>query len=359
MSEATCCACGLTASIRSLFDLNGQTFCERCVSTASREARDRGQPSIYMPLISRSICARCNTFIGEASSGVQIGGARFCQPCSILIKDWDYPVWLKISLASLLLLLVTALVHGHKYFHAGREMYRGERLVVQGRYAEALPHLQETLTVAPRSDKASLLAAKAAILSGDVASAAKALHDHDNGNYEDGQSAEFLEVSRLWDRANQALEKVDQAVKLAQQEGRSADAAQLMHEAASLYPQLPGVAFAAESLDGGAAFDRGDYDTFLRVSEKQWKENASSESAAQLSSALACKYAVTGNTSFRQRAQEMMERARDLAKDDADARKSLDEYAPRIQYRLDSRRVISKAEYDRIFRGARGPAKPK
>jgi hypothetical protein len=132
-----------------------------------------------------------------------------------------------------------------------------------------------------------------------------------------------------------------------------------MHEAASLYPQLPGVAFAAESLDGGAAFDRGDYDTFLRVSEKQWKENASSESAAQLSSALACKYAVTGNTSFRQRAQEMMERARDLAKDDADARKSLDEYAPRIQYRLDSRRVISKAEYDRIFRGARGPAKPK
>jgi len=359
MGEATCGACGLTAPIRSLFDLNGQTFCEKCVKTASQEARHRGQPSLYVPLISRSICARCNTFIGEGTAAVQIGGARFCGPCSTLIKDWDYPVWLKISLASLLVLLAVALIHGRKYFHAGRQMYIGERLVEQRKYADALPHLQETLAVAPGSDKASLLAAKAAILSGDVASAAKAFHDHNDGHYEDGQDGQFLEVNGLWDRANHALEKVEAAQKLAQQDGHSAEAAKLMHEAASLYPQLPGIAAAVDALDGGAAFERGDYDGFLKFSEKQWREEPSSQNAGQLASAYACKYAVTGTPSFFQKSEELIEKARQLAKDDADAQKSLDEYIPRIQYRLNSRKIISKTEYERLFRGGKASAKPR
>jgi|SRR5579859_841356 len=357
MSEATCSACGLKASIRSLFDLNGQTYCPQCVQTASENAKRSGQPSAYMPLISRSICARCNTFIGSDASATQIGCARFCSTCAPLIKDWDYPVWLKMSMAFLLLLLVVALVHGRKYFHAGRALYIGERLVDEGKFADALPHLKETLTVAPGSDKASLLAAKAALMIGDVASADKALHDHDGGHYEDGQSAQFLDVNSLWDRANQALEKANEAGKLAQKDGNSAQAAKLMHDAASLYPQLPGIGFAAESLDGAAAFERRDFDSFLAISDKQWKEQPAPETAAQLASAFACKYAVTGTVDFRKSAEEMMERARQLAQGDSDALKSLDEYVPRIQYRLNSRKIITKEEYDHLFRSGKGSAK--
>lgn len=357
MSEATCSACGLRTSIRSLFDLNGQSYCQPCVRTASESARRSGQPSTYMPLISRSICARCNTFIGSDSGGLQIGGARFCSNCAPLIKDWDYPVWLKASLAFLLLLLAVALVHGRKYFHAGRAMYIGERLVQQGKYAEALPQLKETLTIAPGSDKASLLAAKAALMIGDVASADKALHDHDDGHYEDGQNAQFLEVNALWDRANQAFEKASQAAKLAQQDGNSAEAAKLMHVAASLYPQRPDFAFAAESLDGGAAFERRDFDSFLAISNKQWKEEPDSDTAAQLASAFACKYAFTGSMDFRQRAEEMLDKARQLAQSDPETLKSIEEYAPRIQYRLDSRKIITKTEYDRLFRSSKSSAK--
>lgn len=356
MSEETCSACGLTTSIRSLYDLNGRTYCEPCVRTASGNARRSGQPSIYMPLINRSICARCNTFISNDSSSTQIGGGRFCSTCAPLIKDWDYPVWLKISLASLLLLLIVALVHGRKYFHAGRAMYIGERLAEQGKYADALPYLKETLAIAPASDKASLLAAKSALLIGDVADADKALHDHDGGHYEDGQSAQFLEVNSLWDRANQALEKAEQAGKLAQQDGKSDQAAKLMHQAAALYPQLHGLAFAAESLEGAADFERRDFDSFLAVSENQWREQPVSETAAQLASALACKFAITRTITFRQRALEMLEKARQLAQGDSEALKSLDEYAPRIQYRLDTRKIITKQEYDRLSRSVKTPA---
>jgi hypothetical protein len=357
MSEATCCACGLKAPISSLFDLSGQTFCESCVKTASKEARQRGQSSIYMPLISRSICARCNTFIGEDPTATRIGGARFCSACASQIKDWDYPLWLKAGLVSLLLLLVVALAHGRKYFHAGRAMYTGERFVQQGKFSEALPYLKETLVIAPGSDKASLLAAKAALMIGDVQSAGKALMDHDDGHYDDGKNQQFLEVNSLWDRANEALKKADEAGKLAQKDGQSDQAARLMHEAAALYPQLPSLALAAESLDGGAAFERRDYDTFLAISEKQWEKQPASETAAQLASALACKYAMTGAAEFRKRAEEMMGKARQLANGDSEELKSLEEYTPRIQYRLDSRKIISKTEYDRLFRGGKTPEK--
>src|SRR5712691_12637224 len=65
MSDATCSRCGQTFSIRSLFDLNGITYCETCVQKASQEAKQRGQLSSYVPLINKSICARCNTYIGK------------------------------------------------------------------------------------------------------------------------------------------------------------------------------------------------------------------------------------------------------------------------------------------------------
>ena len=60
---------------------------------------------------------------------------------------------------------------------------------------------------------------------------------------------------------------------------------------------------------------------------------------------------------FRSQSEGMLDKARQLAQSDADALKSLEEYSPRIQYRLDSRKIISKQEYDRRFRSAGTPAK--
>ena len=353
MSEGTCSQCGQVFPVRSLYDLNGVTFCETCVREASKEARERRLPSLYIPLISKSICARCNTYIGNSSDAVQIANLRFCAACGPLIKDWDYPQWLKVSLVALLLLLVVDLAHGRKYFHAGREMYVGEHLVANGRYAEALPHLTETLRIAPGSDKAVLLTAKAALLTGDVESADKALQGHNAGHFEDAGKPEFQEVNSLWNRAMAAFKKAEEAAKLEEQDGKEIEGARLMHEAATMYPESPNLALAAESADAGVAFVRKDYDTFLAISEKQWKRQNLSQTAGVFSSALACKYAVTGELSYKQHSEEMLEKARQLAQGNAEALKQLDEYAERIRYRLESRQIISKTEYDRKFRGAK------
>lgn len=348
MQQGTCCQCGLTASIRSFYSLNGRIYCEPCVWKAAREAREAGEPAEYSSLTDNTVCSRCQADSGGADFPL-VGKYPFCPNCAQLVSNWPYPQWMKIALVLLSALLAISLVHGRKYFQAGRTMYLGERLVEDHRYAEALPYLQQTLRVAPGSDKAVLLTAKAALLTGEFEVAQKALQGHNGGRFEDGNSSEFREVDAIWKRAVDALEKADQAYKLVEQENTGVEAARLMHEAASLYPEATGLAITAEYFDEGAAFDRRDYDTFVSIAQKQWKQYPLSATAAALASALACKYAVTRDPLYRQQSEEMLAKAQQLA-GGSDAQKSFEEYSERIRYRLSSCEIISKQEYDRRFR---------
>jgi tetratricopeptide (TPR) repeat protein len=310
---------------------------------------ESGQASEYVSLKDNTICLRCGKDNG-ATDFPLVGDKPFCYSCGELITNWPYPKWLKVSLACLLVLLLVALVHGRKYFRAGRAMYKGERLVQQGDYTNALPYLQETLRIAPGSDKAVLLLSKAALLTGNVAIAQQALQGHGAGHFENADSESFRAVDALWTRAINALEKIDKASKIANEDGKAAEAARLMHEAAAAYPEMPGLAAAAEVFDEGTAFEQKDYDTFLAISMKQWKQHPGSETAAAVASALACKYAVTGDAQHRVQANEMLGRSHELVSGNPEAETRFEEYSERIEYRLKSRQIISTTEYNRRFR---------
>ncbi len=339
----------MTAGIRSFYSFNGQTYCEPCVWKAAREAREQGLPADYVSLTDKTICARCGADNGTTDFPL-LGAVPFCPKCGELVTKWPYPQWLKIALACLLGLLVFALAHGRKYFRAGRSMYIGERMVEEHRYQQALPYLQETLRVAPESDKAVLLTAKAALMVGDIETAQKALNGHKGGHFEHGDSAEFKEVDELWKRAIDATGKAEEASKLLSEDGNAVKAANLMRQAASIYPQSSGLRLAAESYEESAAFDRHDYDLFLSMAQKHWSEHSEAETAAVLSSALACKYATTGEQLYKQQSEEMLAKAGQLAQSDPEARRRFEEYAERIRYRLDTRNIIGTAEYNRRFR---------
>jgi hypothetical protein len=357
MRQATCCQCGLTTTVRSFYAMDGKTYCEPCVWKAAREAKESGKPANYVPLPDNSICARCGAYSGDNAYHALVGNAPLCGACSTQIADWPYPSWLKISLATLLVLLVVGLLHGRKYFHAGRTMYQGERLVEQGQYAKAVPLLQETVRIAPQSDKAVILTAKAALLSGEYEIAQKAIQGHNGGHFND-PGADFREVEQIWDRATRALKEADQAVKVQAQEGKAADAARMMHEAAAAYPEAPGLAMLAEAFDEGAAYERRDYDGFVAIAQKQYNEHPGTQTAAALASALACKYAASGDPTYRARAEQMLETAIKDAQSNPAAAKDFQEYVDRTRYRIDSRQIISKQEYDRRF--AKGqPQAPK
>jgi tetratricopeptide (TPR) repeat protein len=328
--------------------MDGKTYCEPCVWKASREAKEAGRTADYVALQDHSICARCGAYSGDNADHPIVGKLPLCGACSAQVVDWPYPSWLKISLAALLLLLVIGLLHGRKYFHAGRALYQGERLVEQGQYAKAVPLLQETISIAPGSDKAVILTAKAALLSGQFDVAQKALQGHDGGHFKD-TGEDFREVEQIWNRATRALKEATQAAKLEGQEGKAAEAARMMHEAASTYPEAIGLTTLAEAYDEGAAYERRDYDEFVAIAQKQYNKYPGTQTAAALASALACKYAASGDTAYRTQAEQMLDTAIKGAPSDPAQAKDFQEYVARTRYRIDSRQIISKQEYDRRF----------
>jgi tetratricopeptide (TPR) repeat protein len=321
------------------------------VQAAAQRAKDAGQPVQVTRYVDKSICARCNTYIGQGG-GISLGPAQLCLPCSELVQNWPYPQWLKFSLAALLLLLVFALYSGRKYFQAGKDLYRGEQLVEQGNYQQALPYLKATVKLAPNSDKGVLLTAKAAILSGDLQTASQALQGHNGGQFENADKPEFQEVRDLWKNVNVAMEKLGQAAKLEAQDGHEVEAAKLAHEAAAIYPQFPNINILMDQYDEGVVFAQKNYDAFLALAQKDWDLVPAGSTAAMLSSALACKYATTGDAIYRQRSEEMLAKAKELAKGDNESTANLTEFEQRNRYRLDTRQIITKAQYDRKFRSS-------
>ncbi|HXY01267.1 MAG TPA: hypothetical protein VEI54_10125 [Candidatus Limnocylindrales bacterium] len=356
MNQVVCQECSRNLSAKEAYELNEKVLCGSCAKAAVDRAKAGGQPAQVTRYVDKSICARCNTYIGEGG-GVAAGPVRLCLPCSELVQNWPYPQWLKLSLIGLLLLLVFALFHGRNYFQAGKDLYRGEQLVEQGEYQKALPYLREALKIAPNSDKGALLTAKTALLIGDVETAAKALMGHEGGRFENADKPEFREVDDLWKKANSALEQLGKAAKLEEQDGNEVAAAKLAHGAAALYPQLLHVDIVVDEYDEGVAFVNKDYDTYLSLAEKDWKLWPTGGTASMLSSALACKYAVSGVVSYRQRSEEMLSKAKELSQGNKESLDRLAEFEERNHYRLESREIINKTEYDRRFRGGKNSAK--
>jgi len=349
MRQDVCSECGVSGT-GSRYLLKDRVYCEPCVGKASREAMEKGESPHYIPLSQSRVCARCGAS-NELIDFTTLRGQGLCPACRQQLQNWPYPNWLKIGLAGVLLLLAVALVNGRKYFHAGRSLYIGERLVDEAHFEQALPYLQESLRIAPESDKAVLLTAKAALKVGRVDIANNAIQGHEGGHFED-PGEDFQEVKALWDRANKAFEKADKAAKLEDQDGHAAEAAKLMHEAATEYPESKGLAITADMFDEGTAFEDKDYDKFVSIAQKQWSSYPDSGTAAVLSSAFACKYAITEDPNYKKQSEDMLKEAERRGGQTPDDKKSFEEYAERIRYRLSSREIISKTEYNRRFRSA-------
>jgi len=354
MREGTCKGCGLTAPIKSFYKINDDLYCEPCSWKEERAAQERGETLEKVSVVDGSVCARCR--ISASESGIAdfpaVNGIPLCPKCQQQVEEWPYPSWLKISLAALLLLLVVALIHSRSYFRAGRNLYRGERLMEEKKFAEAIPLLKEADQTAPQSDKASLLLAKAALSIGDLETAQKALMAHGGGHYE--TSDEFTEVNSFWNRATGAIEKAMKARDMTSQTGHADEAVALMQQAAQEYPELPQLASVIPYFQGGAAFEHKDYDRFVQIGESLWRQDPQSpDAAANLAGALACKFAVTGDLSYRNRSEEMLEKARQLSQGDKRAEQAYQEYSERLRYRLTSREIIDKQEYDRRFRNGK------
>ena len=90
--------------------------------------------------------------------------------------------------------------------------------------------------------------------------------------------------------------------------------------------------------------------SILALAQQHFKQSPNFMTEGAVASALACKYAKTGDSSYREQAEGMLAQAANDAKTEPNAQKIYDEYAERIQYRLKSREIIDTDEYNRRFR---------
>jgi tetratricopeptide (TPR) repeat protein len=350
MRHATCSQCGVSGPLQTYFAYNNQSYCRNCADLLKFDTVPGAKPAA---LVDPTICARCGADNGD-SEYPRLGALPFCPTCQTYVDANPYPVWLKAGLAALLALLVVALVHGRRYFSAGRQMYIGEKLVEEGKYSEAVPHLKQTVQIAPGSDKAVLLLAKAALLSGDPITASNVVEGHNHGQgFEQG--TDLQEVNSLFSRVGSALEKVKKATDLNTQSGKAAEAATLMHQAADEYPEMPLLRNSLPGYEAGVAFQKKDYDRFLELEQEEFRLLPESGMAAGgVASALACKYAMTGDPAWKNKSEEMLEKSRLLSQKSPDDQKDFEEFAERTRYRLETRQIIDKPEYDRKFRSSPG-----
>jgi hypothetical protein len=344
MRRENCSECGASHGLSSLNWVNERLLCPSCTQKA--RAAFTGKPADFVAhsLIDPTVCFQCKRDNGNSELPV-VGKLPFCPDCRQALYDRPFPRWLRLAMLGLLILLAAALAHSVPYWRAGKDLVIGERLV-QGRdYRQAVVPLHNVLKIAPESEKAILLLAKADILSGNPGEVGRLVSGR---QFKD--TPLFHEIDRLMGRVGKAFSKAEEAQKLAKQ-NRWNDAARAMHEAASFYPELPDFDESAAGLEISSAWEEKDYDRFVAISERNWKNHPNSHNAAgSLASALACKYAVTNDPAFRTRAEELLARSRELAASSPEALADQQEYEERIRYRLTSREIIDREEYNRRFR---------
>ncbi len=330
--------------------MDTKIHCELCATRTS----EAGQHGTMYRLSDPTICSKCETDWGN-NELPKVGGLPYCNPCREPLYHYPFPTWLQIGLAVSLLLLVVALAHGTRYFQLGRDLYRGERQLSRRQYTDAIKSLSPVAAAAPDCQKCVLLLAKAYLLSGQPEPAFQVAQKHRNGDFEPDEL--FNEVKPLFDRANTAEKELESAQKL-YGEHKEDEALEVVKKAEHDYPEWTILSQAAKALQAGVAFDRHDYDQFLSLSEETYKSEPKSHmNSASLASALACKYASTGDPKFRAASEQLLAEARGLAttKDD---QAEFQEYAERIEHRLKTREIITQEEYDRRYRPNAKPAEP-
>jgi hypothetical protein len=288
--------------MREMFDVGGRTFCETCADAFCREHGDTAEASIRQH-VDPTICANCGFDGGEQPHG-QLMRSPMCAKCIDFFRNRPFPKWVVLSFAGVLLFVVVSFVCNLRFLQA---------------------HFEVNAAMASQDLKESV-----------ALSAAAAEHVPEVAELR--EIAAFYEgISCLYDdRCEEALACFARCTSMPE----GWHVADLKNEAMQ-----------------GAAFDRKDYDQFLKCAEEAAARHPNTVRAiASVASALACKYAAGGDENLRKKAEAKLEEVKKF--DDKALKES--NYEERIRYRLQTREIIDRKEFQRRFpNGWKSPGEKK
>jgi tetratricopeptide (TPR) repeat protein len=346
MRRRSCEDCRKDVPLRELLEVRRRVLCVPCAELYSKQPGVKLEKSEVQRLVDPTMCTVCDKDFG-AQELERLGSVPVCDACALGLRKRPFPRWLRAAMAGLLVLLGLSLVRGAGYFKAEAALVRAEQLMGRGSYTEASAQLQSALEEAPNCRRCVLLKIKADILGDNLPKAMEGVKRAESMQFE-GELIQ--EVNRLLKRVDLAFGEMNQAQKL-MEEGKESEAWSHVKRARQTFPESKLIRVADLQFEGGAAFDKKDYVAFLRGAEETVRLAPDDpQSYGVLASALAARYASTGDTAFQARAVEALDHARQLCKTDQQ-KKDFEEYRERIEYRLKTKDIIDKKEYDRRFRG--------
>jgi len=221
-----------------------------------------------------------------------------CQDCTHFLYHYPLPTWIKISAVALVVLAALVWGRNQRFLEAYREIMQSHRALQQGDYHLGAAKLAEAAKHAPECETLAI-------------------------------EADIYQGIYLLD--------TDQP----------AEAAEILRSVRARIPQDDTIDDLLIKAEAGAAFDRKDYDAFVTKSKEYLERYPDSPHAlAMVASALACKYAVSGDNKTKQESLHYLDKAAQACQSDDPEFK---DYEQRIRYRLATREIITSKEFDQRF----------
>lgn len=296
MNCTTCDQCKNTAvPLRESVSVDGRIYCSACFSQEfADQAYLEGKNIVRQT--DPTVCIKCESDFGNEILPL-VAGYPVCGDCKIQMDRRIFPLWVKLFLSGIAAIVVFSFFWNWNYYQAYRD----------------------------------LNASQAELDLGHVDKAARLM----NAAREEADEVEELKF----------LSAYFTGINLLQQD--KSDSALAAFEACRYYPPMnyaenPYVIQARL----GSSFDHKDYDEFLKASQDQLAlDSTSALGYATVGSALACQFAVKGADSLKTAAAQFLQKAKAI--DDTSA--EMKDYYTLIEYRLASRKIISREQFLKQF----------
>ena len=296
MNLITCAGCNTAYSEEQIVQKNNNSYCSACAENLSGELPAIAISQNVDTSVPDSTCAFCKQNFGY-SELTKLGAFPICESCNVNLNKQIFPLWVKGFFISVLVLVLFSGFWNWRFFAAYKELKLANKSFAAGKTAEAAKTMQEA------SNNVS-----------EVQILADLAHYYTGVDY------------MLKDKATLALKEFNKC-----------------SESLPVDFRLNEVKMQAGM---SVSYDRGDYQGFLKSAKEFLRSDTSlSDSWGSVASAYACLYAKNGIDSLRALSLANLKRARAIDDTSAEAKN----YAGRILYRLDSRQIISKEQFDKIF----------
>lgn len=295
MQKSACSSCQKEFSMNNTYLIKGAVFCETCGNEFLGKNKDI-PPEAITRQMDKTLCSICGKDNGNLRFR-EISGIPLCLECEAIARNRPFPKWIKISLTSVIFLVIFSFVWNLRFIEAYFSLKQSYKAIAEGKIERAVELANKASQKVPEDKNLKALSAYYAGM--------LAMKNDDN------------------EKALSLFESCREAIP-----------------AEHLDPLIAQARI-------GLAFNNRDYDTFMTISKELSDKNP--EGAyyqAQLASAYACKYAVTGDLQYKNSSLECLA-AVDKMPTKGPAQDV--EYKQRILYRLQTREIISPEEFHKRF----------